>query len=161
MSIENNTVVLFQYALREKGGELLEDGGNTEPVAYLHGHNNILAALEAELTGLDEGDSKAITLAPEQAYGLRKENASKKIPIKHLARKYKRLQPGMLVQVNTEDGAMDARVIKPGKFMVELDLNHPFAGKTLVFEVEIKQIRQATDDEITHGHAHGIGGHHH
>lgn len=161
MPIDQNSVVLFQYSLAEEGGDELEDNRSTQPMAYLHGHGNILPALEAELAGLEEGDSKVITLGPEKAYGLRKDNANKKVPIKHLMGKYKRLLPGMLVKVNAEHGAINARVIKPGKFMVELDLNHPFAGKTLVFDVSITSIRPATDDEIAHGHAHGEGGHHH
>ncbi len=161
MPIEKNSVVLFHYALSETGGETLEDNRDTQPMAYLHGHGNILAGLEDALEGLNEGDTKVVTLKPAQAYGEREEDAAKKVPIKHLASKYKRLLPGMLVKLNTDRGVINARVIKPGKFMVELDLNHPFAGKTLVFDVEVKQVRAATEDEIAHGHAHGEGGHHH
>ncbi len=83
------------------------------------------------------------------------------MPIKHLASKHRRLLPGTHVKLNTEQGVVDASVIKAGKFMVNLDLNHPFAGKSLVFDVEISSVRDATEEEIAHGHAHGDGGHQH
>ncbi|WP_188152305.1 FKBP-type peptidyl-prolyl cis-trans isomerase [Teredinibacter waterburyi] len=161
MQIENNSVVSFHYVLREQGGENIESNQDSVPMAYLHGHGNILAGLEDAMVGLTVGDSKSVVLSPEQAYGPRREGAVQKVPVKHLAGKYKRLLPGMVVKVNTEKGAINARIIKPGKFMVELDMNHPFAGKTLEFDIEIKAIRAASEEEIAHGHAHGDGGHHH
>ena len=83
------------------------------------------------------------------------------MPIKNLLNKPKRLLPGGLVQVNTNQGVASARVIKVGKFNVDVDLNHPFAGKDLVFFVEVKEVRAATEEELAHGHAHGVGGHQH
>jgi len=161
MPIQKNSVVLFSYRLSEKEGNPLEEANDSAPMAYLHGHGNIIPALEEELEGLDSGESKTVTLSPEQAYGARKENWTQKVPIKHLASKHKRLLPGTLVKLNTEKGTVDATVIKAGKFMIDLDLNHPFAGKTLIFDITINEIRDATDEEISHGHAHGVGGHHH
>ncbi|WP_075184924.1 FKBP-type peptidyl-prolyl cis-trans isomerase [Teredinibacter haidensis] len=161
MHVTENTVVSFHYSLSEAGGEELENNRDSVPMAYLHGHGNILAGLEEGMAGLAVGEKKSITLPPEQAYGPRRENASQKVPIKHLAGKYKRLLPGMIVKVNTEKGVINASVIKTGLKMVTIDTNHPFAGKTLAFDVEIISIRPATDEEITHKHAHGEGGHHH
>ncbi len=167
MQIAKDKVVTFHYRLSEasetgeaKGAEL-ETSDGALPMAYLHGYRNILPGLEEALEGLKADDEKVVTLAPEQAYGPRRDNANQRVPVKHLASKHKRLQPGMLVKVNTENGVKDARVIKPGKFMVELDLNHPFAGKTLVFNVKVISVRDASEEEIAHGHAHGAGGHHH
>lgn len=157
MPITKNSVVLFSYRLSEKEGKPLEEANDSAPMAYLHGHGNIIPALEEKLEGLDTGEQKTITLAPEQAYGARKDNWTQRVPIKHLASKHKRLLPGTLVKLNTEKGTVDAAVIKAGKFMVELDLNHPFAGKILIFDITINEIRDATDEEI----AHGVGGHHH
>ena len=161
MRIEQNKVVTFNYRLREEGGPELENNYDTVPMVYLHGHDNLLAGLEEALSGLAVSDSRTITLPPEQAYGPRRENANQRIPIKHIASKHKRLLPGMLVKVSTENGLANAKVVKPGKFMVEVDTNHPFAGKTLVFDVTITEIRDATAEEIAHRHAHGPGGHHH
>ena len=161
MQIENDKVVTFQYTISEDGGEKLESSEQGIPMAYLHGHNNILRSLEDAMTGKSEGDTFSVTLTPEQAYGPRNEDATQKVPIKHLASKHKKLLPNMLVKVNTDKGVVDARVIKPGKFMVQLDLNHPFAGKTLIFDIEIKGVREATTEEIAHKHAHGEGGHQH
>lgn len=161
MIVDKDSVVSFHYTLKESGGAELETNMDGLPMAYLHGHRNVLPALEEGMTGLAEGDEKLITLTPEQAYGPRRENAEQRVPIKHLAGKYKRLQAGMLVKINTEKGVVNGRVIKVGKFNVDLDMNHPFAGMTLEFNVKIDSIRAATEDEIAHGHAHGPGGHHH
>jgi len=161
MEIQQNTVATFHYALSEKGGPEIESNHDSMPMAFLCGHGNIMPGLEEAMLNKSSGDSFSVTLLPEDAYGKRRENATQKVPIKHLVSKHKRLNPGTIVKLNTEKGAVDARVIKAGRFMVELDLNHPFAGKTLVFDITVKDVRAATDEEIAHGHAHGEGGHHH
>lgn len=161
MKISQDSVVSITYRLSEVGGDVIEQSEEGIPMAYLHGHNNILSGLEKALEGHEEGDAVTVTLAPEDAYGPVRPNAEQKVPVKHLASKFKRLMPGMLVKVNTEQGLRDARVIKAGKFMVTIDTNHPFAGKTLTFEVVVRNVREATPEEIAHGHAHGLGGHHH
>ena len=161
MRIEKDKVVSFHYSLREEGGNTIESNTDTQPMLYLHGHRNILPGLEEALENKQEGDSVEVTLPPEKAYGMPKENAIQKVPIKHLVSKHKRLLPGTIVKVNTEQGAVDASVVKSGKFMVTLDMNHPFAGKTLIFDITIQAIRDASSDEIAHGHAHGVGGHQH
>ena len=161
MKISQDTVVSISYRLSEAGGDVIEQSEDGIPMAYLHGHNNILRGLEAGLEGHEEGDEVSVTLAPEDAYGPVRPNAEQKVPVKHLAGKFKRLMPGMLVKVNTEQGLRDAKVIKAGKFMVTIDTNHPFAGKTLTFDVVVRNVREATPEEIAHGHAHGLGGHQH
>lgn len=161
MEIQKDCVVNFYYEISEDGGPELEGNRDRIPLAFLHSHGNILAGLEEAMTGKSTGEKIQITLPPEKAYGPRKNNATQKVPIKHLASKHKRLMPGTLVKLNTENGVVDASVIKAGKFMVELDLNHPFAGKTLTFDIEIASVRDATQEELAHGHAHGDGGHHH
>ncbi|WP_394202507.1 FKBP-type peptidyl-prolyl cis-trans isomerase [Marinagarivorans algicola] len=161
MKIQKDTVATITYKLSEAGGPLLEASDDAIPMAYLHGHNNILAGLEEALEGQETGHETSVTLAPENAYGPVHANAEQKVPVKHLVGKHKRLLPGMFVKVNTDNGTRDARVVKAGKFMVTLDTNHPFAGKTLVFDVVVRDVREATPDEIAHGHAHGLGGHNH
>lgn len=161
MKIEKDRVVTIFYSLKDETNHELENNYGETPMAYLHGHQNVLPALEEALIGLKAGDEKQITLNADQAYGQRRENASKKVPVKHLLGKPKNLTPGQLVKVNTENGPADARVIKAGRFMVELDFNHPLAGSGIVFDVKIVDVREATTTEIAHGHAHGLGGHDH
>lgn len=161
MQIEQDKVVTFYYELSENNGGVLENNRGQIPMAYLHGHHNLLPALESALAGLKAGDTKVITLPPNEAYGEIKKDQTQRIPIKHLVSRHKRIQPGTLVQVQTENGVVNARIIKAGKFMADVDFNHPFAGKTLTFNVTVEQVRDATPEEINHGHAHGTGGHHH
>ena len=160
MHIEKDTVVQFKYRLSDVEDKELESSDDKVPMAYLHGHNNLLKGLEAEMDGKQKGDSFTVTLAPEDAYGAIKPNAEQRIPVKHLsgAKKWKK---GMVGVVHTEQGRKQVTVVKVGKFMVTVDFNHPFAGKTLKFDVEITDVRKATGEEIAHGHAHGPGGHHH
>jgi FKBP-type peptidyl-prolyl cis-trans isomerase SlyD len=159
--ISNNKVVSFVYELHDSDGTALENNSNAMPMAYLHGHQNLLAGLEKAFEGKSEGDTLTVVLPPEEAYGERKTEAVQRVPIKHLVGQYKRLLPNMIVQVNTQSGPMNVTVLKVGKFNIDVDVNHPFAGKTLKFQVKILNVRDATPDEIAHGHAHGDGGHHH
>lgn len=162
-SISKNTIVAFHYELKDEDGERLESS-DKEPMVYLHGgYRNVLPALETALDGRAKGDQLSVTLPPEQAYGLRREDSMQRIPIKHLLTKQKRLKPGMAVVVNTQEGPRDVVVVKVGKFNVDVDTNHPLAGKTVTFDIEIQDIRDATPEEISHRHAHGWDAdpHHH
>ncbi|WP_444994483.1 FKBP-type peptidyl-prolyl cis-trans isomerase [Aliikangiella sp. IMCC44359] len=160
MKIEKNTVVQFSYKLSDDKQTMLEESDNKVPMAYLHGHNNLLSGLEKAMDGRSAGERFSVTLAPDEAYGEIKPDAEQRIPVKHLqgAKKWKK---GMIGVVHTEQGRRQVTVIKAGKFMVTVDFNHPFAGKTLTFDVDIVDVREATTEEIAHGHAHGVGGHHH
>jgi FKBP-type peptidyl-prolyl cis-trans isomerase SlyD len=130
-------------------------------MVYLHGAGNIIRGLEEALIGHDAGETVSVTLPPERAYGLVKENAIQRVPIKHLLTRSKKYKPGQIVAVNTQEGQKNAVVVKVGRFNLDLDMNHPFAGKTLTFDVSIDSIRDANPDELSHGHAHGVDGHEH
>ncbi|MBL6689671.1 MAG: peptidylprolyl isomerase [Pseudomonadales bacterium] len=163
MPISKNKVVAFQYVLTDEEGKKVEDSGD-EPMVYLHGgYRNLLPALETALEGRDKGDLVSVTLPPEQAYGLRVEDSVQRVPIKHLLTREKRLRPGMAVRVNTKDGPRDVVITKVGKFNVDVDTNHPLAGKTVTFNIEVKDIRDAVQEELRHGHSHGWDAdpHHH
>ena len=160
MTIGDNSVVSFHYALRDDTGTFSERSDGGSPVVYMHGHNNIVPGLEKELAGKKSGEKFTATIAPEQGYGLRNENAVQRVPLKHLATKGP-IAVGQMVVVNTREGGRQARVLKVGHFNVDLDLNHPLAGRTLTFDIEIVDVRAATDEEVAHGHAHGPGGHGH
>jgi len=160
LKIEKNKVVQFNYKLSDSNQNQLEQSNAKVPMAYLHGQGNILKGLENALEGREVGDTFSVTLEPKDAYGDIKPNSEQRIPMKHLqgAKKWKK---GMIGVVETEQGRKQVTVVKAGKFMVTVDSNHPFAGKTLTFNVDITDIRDATVEEITHRHAHGVGGHHH
>jgi len=164
MQITADKVVSFHYELSEVGGELLESSRDAEPTLYLHGHSNILPRLEEALEGKAVGEKVEVELTPEQGYGLRREGAVQRVPIKHLhnheALKNK-IKVGSKVLVNTQQGPWEAVVLKVGKFNVDIDSNHPLAGKTLNFAIEVVGLRDATAEELAHGHAHGVGGHQH
>ncbi|MCB1755738.1 MAG: peptidylprolyl isomerase [Gammaproteobacteria bacterium] len=158
MNIVKDTVVTFHYRLSDADGQQLEDSHDQDPVAYLHGHNAMLPGLEAGFDGRAEGDSFSVTLA--QPYGPRRAGTVQRVPIKHLASKQKP-RVGQPVVVNTDQGPREVMVVKVGRFNIDVDTNHPYAGKVLTYEVDITGVRQATDEELAHGHAHGVGGHQH
>lgn len=160
MSIEKNKVVTFNYRLNEPGLEVFEDSRDTEPAVYLHGHNGMMPGLEKALTGKEQGDVVSVTLPPEEAYGLRTEAEPQRVPLKYVITKGK-LKPGMAIQLNSKDGPRDATVVKVGRFNVDIDSNHPLAGKTLEFELEVMNVRDASEEETSHRHVHGKGGHQH
>jgi FKBP-type peptidyl-prolyl cis-trans isomerase SlyD len=120
----------------------------------------MMRGVEKALEGHNIGDKFNVTLPPEETYGLRREDSEQRVPVKHLlgAKKWK---PGMMAVIQTDQGQRQVTVVKVGKFMVTVDNNHPMAGRTLDFELIVTDIRDATPEEVTHGHAHGIGGHHH
>jgi FKBP-type peptidyl-prolyl cis-trans isomerase SlyD len=150
MKIKQDTVVTFHYRLFNTEGELIENSYDGDPNLYLHGHNNVMPGLEQALTDKQTGDSFQVTLEPHLAYGILQEG-----------KQQKNLKPGKIIRVNTDNGAKTATVVKVGKFNVDVDFNHPLAGKTVTFDIEVVDVREAAADEIEHGHAHGIGGHQH
>jgi FKBP-type peptidyl-prolyl cis-trans isomerase SlyD len=161
MQIAKDSVVTFHYTLTGKDGSFTEDSRGDHPVAYLHGHDNILAGLEAVLVGKQTGDTAVVTLSPEDAYGLRDPALQQRMSIKHLKYNGNKLKAGDIAWVETDQGPRQVTVVKPGKFMAEVDTNHPLAGKTLTFTIDVVDVRAATEEELAHGHAHGEGGHHH
>ncbi len=160
MQIENNAVVAFHYRLTEVGGDYAEESKGGDPMLYLHGHRGILPGLEDSMTGREAGDRFSVTLSPEQAYGPRNDEAIQRVPKKHLLDE-KQPVVGKIVSVNTAKGPVKATIIKLGRHSVDIDTNHPLAGKNLEFEVEVVSVREATVEEVSHRHAHGPGGHSH
>ena len=162
MQIVKNNVVQFHYTLKQEDGTLIESSyeGDGDPMAYLHGHGNIVPGLEESFEGQAAGATFTATVTADKGYGERNEELTQRIPIKHL-QGAKKWRPGMVAHVQTDQGQRQVTVLKVGKFMVDVDANHPFAGKTLVFDVKVEDVREASQEEIDHGHAHGLGGHQH
>ena len=168
MKITTNTVASFHYILTEGGPDEdkkeVENSRNGEPTTYLHGAANIIIGLEKVLQGKSSGDTLEVSLEPQDAYGLHNPNNIQRVPMKHLVLPGKgkvKPRPGMLAQLNTEQGKRSVSIVKAGRHSAEVDTNHPLAGKTVHFDIEIVDVRPATEDEIAHGHAHGPGGHQH
>ncbi len=166
--IENNKAVSFHYRLCEvdlQGNHRSwrEESFGKQPLLYLHGFHNVVVGLEKALAGKRIGDEISITLSPEDAYGPRQPNAVQRVPIKHIQLRpdQKRPMPGMIASVQTQRGPRMVMLLKVGKFNVDVDFNHPLAGKTLYYEIEVVDIKDGTPEEIAHGHVHGPGGHHH
>ncbi|MFT5425743.1 MAG: FKBP-type peptidyl-prolyl cis-trans isomerase SlyD [Gammaproteobacteria bacterium] len=159
MLIEKDKVVSFHFKITEDD-ELLESSREGEPMLYMHGRHSLVSGLEKALLGKKAGESFSVTLEPNDAYGIPLDSSKQRISIKHITTKGK-LRPGMVVDINTTNGLRQATVIKVGRYNVDIDTNHPMAGKTLTFEIEVIDVRDAENEELAHGHAHGAGGHHH
>lgn len=159
-TIANDTVVKFNYTLTNDKGETL-DQSQGEPLAYLHGHHNIIPGLEKEMTGKKAGDKFKVTVKPEEAYGEYIAEAVQEVPRANF-QGVDSIEVGMQFQSQTDDGHVMLVTVKDvNDEVVVVDGNHPLAGVELTFDVEIVEVRAATADEIAHGHAHGVGGHHH
>lgn len=160
-TIENGKVVLIQYTLKNDEGEVLDQSAPGQPLAYLHGHSNIVPGLENALAGHTTGDSLEVAVPPEQGYGERVGPGPQAVPKKELGPEADSLRAGMPLRMRGEDGQIVVLWVTEAKgARVWLDINHPLAGQTLHFSIEVGEIRDATADEVSHGHAHGPGGHH-
>ena len=156
MKIEKNSVVHFHYSVSQPGLPQMESSHDRDAMAILIGHGNIIPGLEEAMMGREAGEKFSITISPEQAYGERRDGLNQRIPRKLF--KGARLTPGMQVVLPTEMGPRPMTVLKVGISVVDVDLNHPMAGMTLEFETEIVSVREATAEELEHGHVHGDGG---
>jgi len=164
MKIEKDRVVRFHYTLYPGGAEgqgqpSLESSKEREPLVILVGHGNIIPGLEQALLDKQAGDSFEVDVAAADAYGEYREGLSQRVPKKYFQNA--RIEPGMQVVLQTNFGPRAVTVQKVGMSVVDVDLNHPMAGKALRFEVEIVDVREASKEEIEHGHVHGEGGHDH
>ncbi len=168
LEISDNKVVSFHFRLCKVGSdgkhsEWLEESFDRQPHKYLHGFHNVIVGVEKALLGKSIGDCVNITLSPEDAYGLWHPNIIQRVPIKYtnISPRQKKLAPPKKVSVQTDQGLKQATVVKMGKFNVDVDFNHPYAGMTLYYEIEVVEIRDATAAELDHGHVHGDGGYIH
>ena len=160
MKIEKDRVVRFHYTVSEVGQEPLEsskEGG--QPLAILVGHGNIIPGLEKAMDGREAGESFGVDVSAAEAYGERRDGLTQRVPKKHFGAQ--KLAPGQQVVLNTNFGPRAVTVQKVGLSVVDVDLNHPMAGKDLHFDIEIVDVREAEQAEIEHGHVHGDGGHQH
>jgi len=159
MKIAKDSVVRFHYTVSEVGQESLESSKDREPLAILYGHGNIIPGLETAMLDREAGASFGVDVAAADAYGEKRDGLSQRVPKKHFGAQ--KLEPGMQVVLQTNFGPRAVTIQKVGMSVVDVDLNHPMAGKDLHFDVEIVEVREASAEELEHGHVHGDGGHQH
>lgn len=160
MEIAQQRVVYIHYTLTNDAGEVLDSSRGNEPLAYLHGAGNIIAGLESALAGKQAGDKLNVRVEPSQGYGERDERLVQDVP-RRAFEGIAEIQPGMSFQAQSNQGPMRVVVTRVAGDMVTVDGNHPLAGEALNFDVEVTQVRDASQEELSHGHVHGPGGHHH
>ena len=160
MQIARDTVVAIRYTLKDDAGKTLDASPEGEPLTYLHGNGNLIPGLEKELEGKSEGDKLDVKIAPADGYGEFDKDLMQRVPRRAL-KGIGNLHVGMQLHAQSERGTRAVTVTQLVGDMVTLDGNHPLAGKNLNFKVEIVGVRAATEEELSHGHVHGPGGHHH
>jgi FKBP-type peptidyl-prolyl cis-trans isomerase SlyD len=152
-------VIAFNYILKNTTGDLIDASEPNQPMPFLEGRQQIIPALEQVIVSMKEGDKQQISLKAEQAYGAFRQDMIMQVPKEELA--HLKIDVGSHLQLQLEKQMRVVKVSEISPTHVTLDGNHPLAGVDLVFDVEIVLIRQATTDEILHGHAHGLHGHAH
>jgi FKBP-type peptidyl-prolyl cis-trans isomerase SlyD len=160
MKTANGMVVTMHYTLTDEAGTVLDSSDGREPLSYLHGHGNIIPGLEKALEGAGAGFKSSVTVSPEEGYGDRNPDAVFEAPKEHFPPDID-ITPGARVYAEGPQGPVSFTVVEQSESGVTLDANHPLAGQTLHFEVEVLDVREATAEELEHGHVHGAGGHEH
>lgn len=159
MQIADRCVASFNYTLTNDAGEVLDTSNGREPLAYLHGAGNIVPGLEKAMEGKSAGETFKVDVAPEEGYGERHDALVQVVP-RDAFQGVDDIQPGMQFQAQSNQGVMSVTVTKIEDGQVTVDGNHPLAGETLHFDIEVTEVREATAEELEHGHAHGAGGAH-
>jgi len=160
MQIAVNCVAYIHYTLKDDSGAVLDSSSGGEPLAYLHGAGNIVPGLEKALEGKQAGEKLSVIVAPEDGYGARDEALVQQVPRRSF-QGMRDLKAGMQFHAQTQQGPVAVTVTRIQGDMITVDGNHALAGVTLNFDVEVTKVREATAEELMHGHVHGAGGHHH
>lgn len=160
MQISNNSVVAFHYTLTDDNGNVIDSSEGREPLTYLQGSGQIVPGLEKQMEGHQAGDKFNADVAPEEGYGPRHDELMQEVP-KQAFQGVEDIQPGMQFQGSGPQGQLTVTVVKVEGDTVFIDGNHPLAGQTLHFAIDVTSVREATAEEVEHGHVHGEGGHHH
>jgi FKBP-type peptidyl-prolyl cis-trans isomerase SlyD len=159
MKIADKKAVAIEFTLKDDQGEVIETSVGKDPLWYLQGLGNLVSGLEKALEGKGAGETVDVKLSPADAYGDRDEKEVRKIPLRKF--KAQRVQAGGRYQVQADDGLRVVSVQSVSGDYALVDGNHPLAGKTLHFVVKIVEVRDATGEELEHGHVHGPEGHGH
>lgn len=162
MQIDKDKVVTINYKLTDPEGQVLDSSEGRDPLAYLHGRGNIIAGLESALEGKNPGEQVQVTIEPAQGYGEKDDTLVQQVP-RSKFEGVDKVEPGMQFTAQTQMGPRVISVVDVDQDseQVTIDANHPLAGVTLNFDVDIVEVRDATAEELDHGHVHGPGGHQH
>ncbi|GAA6151925.1 peptidylprolyl isomerase [Pseudoteredinibacter isoporae] len=157
MELKNELVGIIHYTLRNDEGETIDTSAGEAPLEYLHGFQNIVPGLEDALSGKKVGDTFNVSVEPEQGYGELDPSLVQELP-KEMFQGVDQVEVGMAFHAETQNGMQTVEVIEVDEETVTIDGNHPLAGQTLNFEIEVVGIREATADELQHGHVHSAEG---
>jgi FKBP-type peptidyl-prolyl cis-trans isomerase SlyD len=161
MQVAQDKVVIIHYTLTNDAGEVIDSSAGGQPLAYLHGQGNIVAGLEKALEGRSAGEQLEVRVTAADGYGVRDPALVKRVPRRSFG-SIGNIKPGMQFEAQLERGQRRVVTVTAVKGdMVTVDGNHPLAGQDLNFAVEIAEVRDATAEELAHGHVHGPGGHDH
>ncbi len=160
MKVADNKVVVIDYTLTDNSGTVIDSSEGAGPLAYLHGADNIIPGLEAALLGKEAGEKVKASIEPANAYGERHEALKQEVPAE-LFSGVDNVEVGMQFQSETDQGPVLVTVVAVNDETITVDGNHPLAGVHLNFDVEVREVREASAEELEHGHVHGEGGHHH
>jgi FKBP-type peptidyl-prolyl cis-trans isomerase SlyD len=160
MHVAKHKVVSINYTLKDDAGAVLDSSTGGDPLAYIHGIGNLVPGLERELEGKQAGDKLKVSIAAQDGYGERDAELVQQVP-KRMFDGANAIEPGMRFHAMGEGGVRVVTVTRVVGDMVTVDGNHPLAGQTLHFDVEVMAVRDATREELDHGHVHGPDGHHH
>lgn len=157
LMVGNEMVVSIHYTLKNKGGEVVDTSSGSEPLMYLHGHSQIVPGLENALTGKVKGDKLSVVVAPKDGYGDRREDLVITMP-KGNGKLPDGVGIGDMLELQSQDGfRVPARILEIKEDVIIVDANHPLAGEDLYFDIELTDVRVATQQELDHGHAHDGG----
>ncbi|WP_049622112.1 FKBP-type peptidyl-prolyl cis-trans isomerase [Frateuria defendens] len=160
MQISPRTVASFHYTLTDDQGQVVDSSSGREPLTYLHGSGQIVPGLEKAMEGRQPGDQFKVDVTPEEGYGVHHAELVQQVP-RAAFQGVDDVQPGMQFQGRGPQGAFNVVVTKVEDDTVHVDGNHPLAGQALHFAIEVTDVREASDEELSHGHVHGPGGHDH
>ncbi len=156
MLISDNKVVKIHYSVKTPDGETIDDSTKSEPLSFIQGSNFMIAGLEEALVGKQSGEKFEITIEPDKAYGQRHDQLVQEVPVSMF--EGMDVEVGMSFRATTDGGEQSVLIVDKNDEFVTVDGNHPLSGLTLLFSVDILEVRDATQEELAHGHVHGAGG---
>lgn len=156
MQIADNHVVTIHYTVKTTDGDEIDSSSGQDALSFIQGSHYMIAGLEEALYDKESGDEFTVTIAPDKAYGDRNNNLVQEVPLSMF--EGMEVDVGMSFRATTDHGEQSVIIIDKNDDAITVDGNHPLAGQTLVFDVNIEDVRDATEDEISHGHVHGKGG---